>query len=243
MRHSILRSGSSGPLVRDLQLALNARLNPSPNLMISGIFDARTTAAVRAFQNANWLEVDGIAGPCTLDSIYETELSRPILHNVRFLPQPTEMTCWAAAVAMLKGTTVDAVRMVTPRELVAPNGGLHNGTGTGTVADIHRAFARAHGLQYHGPQSWPVSTLIGMLRRGPLVMEMVRNPADFQAGKAVPGHYFVVVGARGSHLPDGTATTLRFYDPYPPGRGEILSMAYASLLRHVPLASFGILAV
>ena len=77
MRNVVLRPGSSGPFVRDLQLALNNRLNPSPNLIVNGLVTSQTQTALRSFQRANWLEEDGIAGPCTLDAIYDTEAMRP----------------------------------------------------------------------------------------------------------------------------------------------------------------------
>ena len=82
-------------------MALNSRLNPSPNLIINGLFTPQTERAVLAFQRSNWLEMDGIAGPCTLDALYGTESAPMILHNVLYLSQPTPTTCWAAATAML----------------------------------------------------------------------------------------------------------------------------------------------
>jgi len=241
MRQPILRPGSSGPFVRDLQLALNTRLNPSPHLTVNGMFDAPTARAVRAFQSANWLEEDGIAGPGTLDAIYETEQHAPILHNVRHLVQPTATTCWAAATAMIKGSTVQVVRMSTPAAMLAADGGLRNEAERGARLDIHRAYARLHGLTYHAPQSWSVSGLIGLLGRGPLMMEMLSDPRGYRRGRGSDGHYYVIVGARGSHGADGRSTTLRIYDPAPPNQGAIFSWGYATLLREIPLGTYGIM--
>ncbi len=60
-----LQRGSIGPQVKDLQRRLNARLLPSPGLQDDGKFGALTDAAVRRFQRANRLSVDGIVGPKT----------------------------------------------------------------------------------------------------------------------------------------------------------------------------------
>ena len=241
MRQPILRPGSSGPFVRDLQLALNARLNPSPRLTVNGLFDVPTGRAVRAFQMSNWLEEDGIAGPGTLDAVYETEQHAPILHNVRHLTQPTATTCWAAAAAMVKGSTVAVIRMATPAVLLTADGSLRNEGEPGARLDVHRAFARLHGLTYHAPQSWSVSGLIALLTRGPLMMEMLHDPRSWRRGRGSGGHYYVIVGARGSHGGDGRSTTLRIYDPAPANQGDIFSWNYSTLLREMPLGTYGIM--
>jgi peptidoglycan hydrolase-like protein with peptidoglycan-binding domain len=58
-----LRQGSRGAAVRRLQGLLRQRgFNPGP---IDGIFGSRTTGAVRAFQRARRLVVDGVVGPQT----------------------------------------------------------------------------------------------------------------------------------------------------------------------------------
>ena len=244
MRNVILRPGSSGPFVRDMQLALNSRLNPSPNLIVNGIMTAQTQQAVRGFQRANWLEDDGIAGPCTLDAIYNTETSAPILHNVAYIQQPTATTCWAAATAMLKNSTVGLIRMGTPARLLNAQGALINESGRGQRLGIHTSFAQIHGLTYRPPQSWPVAPLIAMLQRGPVMMELLWRLGSFQQGTGSPGHYVVIVGARGSHAPDGNSTTLRIYDPLPGNQGGgIYSATYAAMLRRVPLATYGIFAI
>lgn len=242
MRQMALRAGSAGPFVRDLQMALNSRLNPSPNLMISGVFDAPTGRAVRAFQTAKWLEIDGIAGPATLDALYETEQFAPILHNVPYISQPTPTTCWAAATAMVKNTTVGMIRMATPPSMLTQNGSLINESEAGQRLDIHQRYARLHGLRYFPPQSWAISGLLALIRQGPLMLELLWNSRSFNAGNGSPGHYVVVIGARGSHAPDGSSTTLRIYNPDPTGVA-MESISYRNLLRNVPLGTFGIMAL
>jgi murein L,D-transpeptidase YcbB/YkuD len=59
----LLKEGSSGPLVKQLQQRLKEKgLNPGT---IDGVFGLGTKAAVRAFQKANKLEADGIVGQQT----------------------------------------------------------------------------------------------------------------------------------------------------------------------------------
>lgn len=60
----ILRRGSRGQDVRDLQQRLNAR-GANPSIEVDGAFGRGTEAAVRQFQQQAHLDVDGIAGPQT----------------------------------------------------------------------------------------------------------------------------------------------------------------------------------
>ncbi|KAH3764823.1 hypothetical protein Pelo_3246 [Pelomyxa schiedti] len=55
---ALLRRGSQGPLVEQLQRALS--------ILTDGTFGPATEAAVKQFQANNSLTVDGIAGPLTL---------------------------------------------------------------------------------------------------------------------------------------------------------------------------------
>ena len=62
--HPVLRWGKRGPDVLELQTKLN-QAGLEPALVLDGIFGALTAKAVVAFQQANGLGVDGIAGPNT----------------------------------------------------------------------------------------------------------------------------------------------------------------------------------
>jgi Putative peptidoglycan binding domain/D-alanyl-D-alanine carboxypeptidase len=57
-----VRKGDTGEAVKQLQLHLNRH---GAQLVVDGDFGAKTDAAVRAFQQANGLEVDGIVGDKT----------------------------------------------------------------------------------------------------------------------------------------------------------------------------------
>ncbi|MCL2812624.1 MAG: peptidoglycan-binding protein [Clostridia bacterium] len=65
-----LQSGSRGPAVVRLQTALrDAGFNPGP---IDGIYGSQTVNAVKSFQRARGLVVDGIAGRRTQNALYGT---------------------------------------------------------------------------------------------------------------------------------------------------------------------------
>ncbi len=65
----MLRNGSSGPEVEELQRALLRKgINPGP---ADGVFGPKTEEAVRRFQERAGLESDGIAGPKTMAALEE----------------------------------------------------------------------------------------------------------------------------------------------------------------------------
>ena len=77
MAEPVLRKGSTEPEVRDLQEALKALgHDPGP---IDGVFGSRTEDAVRAFQQAKGIAVDGIVGRVTWINIDEADGSEPVL--------------------------------------------------------------------------------------------------------------------------------------------------------------------
>jgi peptidoglycan hydrolase-like protein with peptidoglycan-binding domain len=62
-----LRRGSQGALVQELQRQLNTH---GGNLLVDGDFGSKTDAAVRGFQQANGLIVDGVVGTQTAPVLY-----------------------------------------------------------------------------------------------------------------------------------------------------------------------------
>lgn len=63
-QHPLLKQGSRGPAVMELQRKLNATVQATP-ISVDGIYGPQTTARVRRFQQAHSLAADGIAGPAT----------------------------------------------------------------------------------------------------------------------------------------------------------------------------------
>ena len=71
--YTTLRNGSKGSDVIKLQNALINAGYDVGSLGADGIYGAKTQAAVKAYQKANGLTVDGIAGKNTLGSLYSTK--------------------------------------------------------------------------------------------------------------------------------------------------------------------------
>ena len=77
MAEPVLRKGSEDPAVRDLQEALKALgHDPGP---VDGVFGVRTESAVRAFQQARGIAIDGVVGRVTWINIDEADQSEPVL--------------------------------------------------------------------------------------------------------------------------------------------------------------------
>lgn len=67
---TILRRGSTGAYVKDLQAGLNRQYPAYSHLVVDGVYGPATEACVREFQTRAHLQVDGIAGPQTLGALY-----------------------------------------------------------------------------------------------------------------------------------------------------------------------------
>ena len=77
MAEPILKTGSSDPAVRDLQEALKALgYDTAP---VDGVFGAKTESAVKKFQQAREIAVDGVVGRITWINIDEADQSHPVL--------------------------------------------------------------------------------------------------------------------------------------------------------------------
>ncbi len=70
---ALLKRGSRGSGVTDLQTTLNG-LGYEPPLAVDGAYGPKTEAAVRWYQEQNGLDVDGIAGPDTLNSLDDRDM-------------------------------------------------------------------------------------------------------------------------------------------------------------------------
>ena len=229
----VLRRGSRGVFVDDLQQELNRKLRPTPNLKVDGIFGGGTDRAVRAYQRQEWLVVDGVAGPCTWAAVKGWETYR-IAHHVNLIPQPTGDTCWAAATGMLLGR-----RGPVPHGGGADTvGGLTNDSDTND-AQHTTMFAKAWGLTLVHGQSWTVDGFAQLMRgRGPLMLNILWDGHGYVTGEGSPGHMVVVSGIRGAG--GDTDTTIRIHDPWPPGKGTIRSAIYGPFMRRYPTSTYQI---
>lgn len=106
----VLRLNDRGPLVADLQKALN--IKAKAGLTADGHFGAKTDTAVRAYQRSLGLVVDGIAGPKTLTPLGMTEstIIRPKLTTADYIAAAKELGCgpWMIHALALKETRGDA---------------------------------------------------------------------------------------------------------------------------------------
>lgn len=75
----MMKKGSNGSDVRDLQILLNS-LGYNCGTA-DGIFGAKTEAAVIAFQTANGLTPDGIAGNATIELLKKLTATQPEIHE------------------------------------------------------------------------------------------------------------------------------------------------------------------
>src|SRR5208282_4067953 len=115
----------------------------------------------------------------TWNAVMGTEGYDPILHSLPFIAQPTNSTCWAACTAMLTRTNVPAVQARTPADLFSATDGLENFSGGSDPVTGATRFATANFLTLlASAASWMPSALVSMLRRGPLMFDMLWNSQD-----------------------------------------------------------------
>ena len=213
--------------------------SPTPNALpsrarFSRCLDEATRQAVLRFQRENWLIDDGIAGDCTFNALRDME-SYVVLHSVRLVTQPDNTTCWAAATAMLlgRGGIVQA-----PPFMLNARGELLNDSELNDGAVTSRFAAYFH-LRLYPPQTWLPSALAGVLRRGPIMCNVLWKAGDYTHGLGSESHWAVFAGIRGDGT--GPGTTLRLYDPLPPPQGGIRSVNYGLLIRNLPALTYQIL--
>lgn len=99
-----LCNGDQGPEVKKLQELLNKRLTPSCNLLVDGDFGALTEAAVRLYQAAVGLGIDGVVGPHTWAALEQGVVTKPVADSA--LPADFPDAPWMA-VAMAEIGTVE----------------------------------------------------------------------------------------------------------------------------------------
>lgn len=239
MTSPTLRTGSSGIHVVALQIRLNQHLSPGTVLNCDGKFGPLTQSAVMAFQRLRRLSCDGVVGPMTWGAL---DQGKPALvmvdHNRSKIAQPTQSTCWAASTAVMKGSTVQQVVQQTPANMVASDGGLLNGSDTNDGVQRGRAYGQVHGLNCHAPMSWTTGGLMGLLRRSPVMFDMLWSVGGYTSGLGSPGHMVVVSAAVSDGNPNGGTTVLRVLDPWPPNQGKDSWVEYGAWMREVPTRTY-----
>lgn len=222
----LLKTGSKGQAVKDLQSRLNDMLPANRQLVPDGVFGAATAAVIRAFQRLNRLSPDAVVGPKTwLELKFQTGRIFTF-HNISLIGQPTTMTCWAASTAMITKSTVHAVRQKTPKSLITASGGLANSSKEDDPMITGKPFADAHNLRCNYPQSYAALGLWGKLLSSPLVFDILWEPHEYLAGQGSPGHMVAVAAMQTNPGFDASNTMLLIYDPLPMHKGKISSVWY-----------------
>lgn len=67
--NAVLRNGSTGVAVRQLQAALNRTFPAYSRLVVDGVFGLATDQVIREFQRRSRLGVDGVVGPSTRSAL------------------------------------------------------------------------------------------------------------------------------------------------------------------------------
>lgn len=138
-------------------------------------------------------------------AVDEEERDLDVSVDVYLIPQPTEVSCWAAALAMVVSARDFA--STTP-ETVAEAAAMDVDTGY-AWGDIQRAVATWN-LVEEGPRSAMPDEWARLLEAwGPIWVVEV----------GAPYHAVVLAGVRGDGTPDGTWVTV--VNPWPPGVGAV----------------------
>jgi peptidoglycan hydrolase-like protein with peptidoglycan-binding domain len=77
-----LKKGERGLQVSMLQSILNVKTEAETDLATDGIFGPKTDEAVRSWQQARQLDVDGIVGPLTWTDLLEYDEEQTIVRNI-----------------------------------------------------------------------------------------------------------------------------------------------------------------
>jgi len=101
-----IKLNARGPEVQKLQLLLNTRVNPPPNLRVDGHFGQRTHLAVVAFQRAKGLVADGVVGPKTRVALGLKPVSVPV---AAVAAPPTPLAPWMDIAVAELGVAEDSL--------------------------------------------------------------------------------------------------------------------------------------
>lgn len=80
---NVIKLGSKGRYVSDLQKYLNiasSKYSDLPSVKVDGYFGEKTLDAVTKFQRKFGLDVDGVVGSVTWDTLYKVSNDEPIIH-------------------------------------------------------------------------------------------------------------------------------------------------------------------
>jgi hypothetical protein len=145
--------------------------------------------------------------PDTGDSAPEAESKQiAIDYQVELVPQPTEASCWAAALAMITSFR-DQASYSADEVASRANMDIKRSYGWNDI----RSAVSTWQLKEAGPTCAMPGYWAGLLQaNGPLWVVEVGNPGT---------HAVVLVGMHGDGTPEGTSATLN--NPWPPNQGAV----------------------
>lgn len=215
--------GAHGFNVLYLQRLLN-KAGVDPDVFEDGAYGGQTDRAVTTYQSTHGMRPTPGRAPRALFTTLG--LRTEIVHAVRQMGQPTNMSCWSIAMTMARGVSMSIGRGNASTGL---NGGLESTPGN--IA----TFARENGMRVLSQmRSVPVSQLVSYLRAGPLVVIGAgRNGSNPWV------HASVVSGIFSDDAPDASGTMLRIHDPWPPGsHGRVYGVFYSGGRQDVPESTY-----
>ena len=140
-------------------------------LKTDGEFGNKTLKAVMYFQSENWLQIDGVAGPCTWNALTGEETYN-VLHPIRLVPQPTCTTCWAASTAMLLGQHRAVTVPPALESLLTADGSLLNDSELNNPVNMLQYCSYYH-LKLRFPQSYTPDGLYSVLKNKPAMCNIL----------------------------------------------------------------------
>jgi peptidoglycan hydrolase-like protein with peptidoglycan-binding domain len=169
----MLRLGSRGEDVRNLQIQLNTRGMATPPLTVDGVFGQATLAAVRRVQSSAGLTADGIVGPMTWNALSSAAPPAPAPTPAPGPTPPAPSTPESGRTAPgTSGTQAGVGNYVVYQDEVRAGGTLAwRNTNPGNI--IAGSFARNHGaIGSNGRFAvWPteaagMDAIVALLRTG-----------------------------------------------------------------------------
>ncbi len=191
---AILRAGDRGEAVRDLQERLTER---GQSVTLDGQFGDETLAAVRAFQAARGLRVDGICGPETWEALIES--SYTLGDRLVYARSP-----------MLRGD--DVAELQQRLNALGFDAGREDGILGPATEGALRAFQRDAGLEADGvcgPATVSALLRLGSLSAGSVASVRERDRLRRDTRRLRDRRVFLIVDPGLAALAGATARSLR----------------------------------
>lgn len=203
----LFKKGSKGSAVEAIQTAL--KKISKAKIKVDGIFGPKTEKAVRDFQSGAKLKSDGIVGPKSSkalklkrEDLTEKTAKSPkpkpisISYTVPKIKQPTSMSCWATAIAMMVSWKK---HMSIAPETIADVLGYTKEFKSGGLHPEDTKVFKAWGMKWEPPICYTVQGFADlMIRRGPM----------WVAGNPKAPHVRVLIAMKGDGTADGTNFTI-----------------------------------